>query len=68
MLLCVFKVNTNDDAEIIDDSDKPESESVSAKKGRTGRWERVTFKMLLSYSGNSFDGWQKQPNLNTVQG
>lgn len=57
----------NGGTEIIDDSDKPKSESVSAK-GRTGRWERVTFKILLSYNGNSFDGWQKQPNLNTVQG
>ncbi|KAL5699762.1 hypothetical protein ACHQM5_030619 [Ranunculus cassubicifolius] len=36
-------------------------------KGRTGRWERVTFKILLSYHGNSFDGWQRQPGLNTVQ-
>ncbi|KAF9617881.1 hypothetical protein IFM89_039100 [Coptis chinensis] len=38
-------------------------------KGRsTGRWERVTFKILLSYHGTCFDGWQKQPGLNTVQG
>lgn len=66
-MLCLFKVNTNDGAEIIDESDKPESECVPAK-GRTGRWERVTFKILISYNGNSFDGWQKQPSLNTVQG
>ncbi|GER42038.1 unnamed protein product [Striga asiatica] len=37
-------------------------------QGRTGRWARVTFRIVLSYHGNSFDGWQKQPNLNTVQG
>ncbi|XP_039807824.1 tRNA pseudouridine synthase A-like isoform X5 [Panicum virgatum] len=37
-------------------------------KDRGGRWERVTFKIVLSYHGGSFDGWQKQPNLNTVQG
>ncbi|KAK4396656.1 tRNA pseudouridine synthase A [Sesamum angolense] len=35
---------------------------------KTGRWARVTFKILLSYHGSSFDGWQKQPGLNTVQG
>ncbi|CAA0821488.1 Pseudouridine synthase family protein [Striga hermonthica] len=37
-------------------------------QGRTGRWARVTFRIVLSYHGNSFDGWQKQPGLNTVQG
>ncbi|XP_010928780.1 uncharacterized protein [Elaeis guineensis] len=37
-------------------------------KDKTGRWERVTFKIVLSYHGGSFDGWQKQPGLNTVQG
>ncbi|KAF5176140.1 Pseudouridine synthase family protein [Thalictrum thalictroides] len=44
------------------------SEETELKGGRTGRWDRVTFKILLSYHGNSFDGWQKQPGLNTVQG
>ncbi|CAH9070443.1 unnamed protein product [Cuscuta epithymum] len=34
---------------------------------RTGRWARVTFKIVLSYHGPSFGGWQKQPGLNTVQ-
>lgn len=24
--------------------------------------------IVLSYHGGSFDGWQKQPDLNTVQG
>ncbi|RYR69060.1 hypothetical protein Ahy_A03g015586 [Arachis hypogaea] len=28
---------------------------------------RVTFKIVLSYHGASFDGWQKQPGLSTVQ-
>ncbi|XP_042483161.1 uncharacterized protein LOC122063527 isoform X2 [Macadamia integrifolia] len=36
-------------------------------KDRTGRWARATFKIILSYHGGSFDGWQKQPGLNTVQ-
>ncbi|CAI0388080.1 unnamed protein product [Linum tenue] len=38
------------------------------KEDRSGRLERVTFKIVLSYHGCSFDGWQKQPGLNTVQG
>lgn len=37
-------------------------------KDKAGRWARATFKIVLSYHGNSFDGWQKQPGLNTVQG
>ncbi|KAK3134295.1 hypothetical protein QOZ80_6AG0547390 [Eleusine coracana subsp. coracana] len=41
--------------------------SISSKD-RGGRWERVTFKIILSYHGGSFDGWQKQPGLSTVQG
>ncbi|KAL0308338.1 UNVERIFIED_CONTAM: tRNA pseudouridine synthase A, partial [Sesamum radiatum] len=54
-------------AEIVEDCDK--SELVRNPAGdRTGRWARVTFKILLSYHGSSFDGWQKQPGLNTVQG
>ncbi|KAI3443466.1 hypothetical protein Pfo_000131 [Paulownia fortunei] len=57
----------HDGAEIVEDCDKPELVSVPAED-RTGRWARVTFKMLLSYHGSSFDGWQKQPGLNTVQG
>ncbi|KAF6167350.1 hypothetical protein GIB67_043211 [Kingdonia uniflora] len=36
-------------------------------KGRGGRWARVTYKIILSYHGASFDGWQKQPGLNTIQ-
>ncbi|KAI4379694.1 hypothetical protein MLD38_005957 [Melastoma candidum] len=41
-------------------------ESV-ADDDRSGRWERRTYKIVVSYHGASFDGWQKQPNLNTVQ-
>ncbi|KAJ6803996.1 pseudouridylate synthase [Iris pallida] len=41
---------------------------VLPREGRAGRWERMTFKIILSYHGGSFDGWQKQPGLNTVQG
>ncbi|KAF7111199.1 hypothetical protein CFC21_111240 [Triticum aestivum] len=42
--------------------------SVKSSKARGGRWERANFKIVLSYHGGSFDGWQKQPDLNTVQG
>nr|XP_016515978.1 PREDICTED: tRNA pseudouridine synthase A-like [Nicotiana tabacum] len=56
----------HEDAEIRGDE---KSEVVSFPvKDRGGRWERVTFKIVLSYHGGSFDGWQKQPGLNTVQG
>lgn len=61
------QTNVHNDAEIPEISDKTESESVSAGD-RTGRWARLTFKIVLSYHGGSFDGWQKQPGLNTVQG
>ena len=37
-------------------------------KERTGRWARLVLEIELSYHGVSFDGWQKQPGLNTVQG
>ncbi|TVU08447.1 hypothetical protein EJB05_41852 [Eragrostis curvula] len=48
-------------------SSEKQSPTISSKD-RGGRWERVTFKIVLSYHGGSFDGWQKQPGLNTVQG
>ncbi|PIA43976.1 hypothetical protein AQUCO_01800204v1 [Aquilegia coerulea] len=54
--------------EITEACEENELVGVSMKGRRTGRWDRVTFKILLSYHGNSFDGWQKQPGLNTVQG
>ncbi|KAL5543410.1 hypothetical protein UlMin_007194 [Ulmus minor] len=56
-----------EDAEISESCDETEMGSVSSKK-RSGRWARVTFKIVLAYNGASFDGWQKQPGLNTVQG
>ncbi|XP_050260271.1 uncharacterized protein LOC126705360 isoform X1 [Quercus robur] len=59
--------HVHNNAEIPEVSDKTELESVSAED-RTGRWARSTFKIVLSYHGGSFDGWQKQPGLNTVQG
>ncbi|KAL4614209.1 hypothetical protein ACB092_07G037900 [Castanea dentata] len=59
--------HVHNNAEIPEVSDKTELESVSAEE-RTGRWARSTFKIVLSYHGGSFDGWQKQPGLNTVQG
>ncbi|KAG8095144.1 hypothetical protein GUJ93_ZPchr0012g19544 [Zizania palustris] len=42
--------------------------SSKSSNDRGGRWERANFKIVLSYHGGSFDGWQKQPGLNTVQG
>ncbi|XP_010450368.1 PREDICTED: uncharacterized protein LOC104732519 isoform X2 [Camelina sativa] len=45
-----------------------ELETCTRRDGRSGRWERVNFKIILSYNGTSFDGWQKQPDLHTVQG
>nr|XP_027072367.1 uncharacterized protein LOC113697102 isoform X1 [Coffea arabica] len=57
----------HDDTEIIEDIHENDIDSAPAKD-RTGRWARVTFKVLLSYHGGSFQGWQKQPGLNTVQG
>ncbi|XP_047320001.1 tRNA pseudouridine synthase A isoform X2 [Impatiens glandulifera] len=53
--------------EMVEDPDMSESKNVSSKD-RSGRWARVTYKIILSYHGGSFDGWQKQPGLNTVQG
>ncbi|XP_040998547.1 uncharacterized protein LOC121244513 isoform X3 [Juglans microcarpa x Juglans regia] len=70
ILSALFGIETHrvhNDAEILEVSDKIELESVSAED-RTGRWARLTFKIVLSYHGGSFDGWQKQPGLNTVQG
>ncbi|XP_024543716.1 uncharacterized protein LOC9662101 [Selaginella moellendorffii] len=40
---------------------------VDRSKERGGRWERRTFKIVLSYSGTAFAGWQKQPGFLTVQ-
>ncbi|KAF0904698.1 hypothetical protein E2562_036164 [Oryza meyeriana var. granulata] len=60
-----YSVDTNGE-----DYTEPSEKQASTKpfKDRGGRWERVTFKIVLSYHGGSFDGWQKQPGLNTVQG
>ncbi|KAL8148656.1 uncharacterized protein LOC141708398 [Apium graveolens] len=55
------------EADLLDTSVQTESTTSPTIK-RTGRWARVTFKIVLSYNGGSFDGWQKQPGLNTVQG
>ncbi|CAA7398779.1 unnamed protein product [Spirodela intermedia] len=44
------------------------SADFASRKERTGRWVRSTFKIDLGYHGGSFEGWQKQPDLNTVQG
>ncbi|XP_050373075.1 uncharacterized protein LOC126790774 [Argentina anserina] len=41
-------------------------ESLNSKN-KGGRWARLTFKIVVSYHGGSFDGWQKQPELYTVQ-
>lgn len=57
----------HDDADILEASDESEMVSFPTSK-KTGRWARATFKIVLSYNGGSFDGWQKQPGLKTVQG
>lgn len=44
------------------------SADFATRKERMGRWARSTFKIDIGYHGGSFDGWQKQPGLNTVQG
>ncbi|CAL5215017.1 unnamed protein product [Lathyrus oleraceus] len=56
----------HDDSGVPVISDKAELES-GVSKDRSGKWARFNFKIVLSYHGGSFDGWQKQPNLNTVQ-
>ncbi|KAG6587701.1 hypothetical protein SDJN03_16266, partial [Cucurbita argyrosperma subsp. sororia] len=60
-------VRDHDDTEIQPVCNTAELDRAPVKDG-TGRWARATFKIVLSYHGNSFDGWQKQPDLNTVQG
>nr|VDD03490.1 unnamed protein product [Brassica rapa] len=61
------KILAHDDGEREGLPLETELETCGRKDGRTGRWERVNFKILLSYNGASFDGWQKQPDLHTVQ-
>ncbi|KAL4295650.1 hypothetical protein GQ457_12G025370 [Hibiscus cannabinus] len=53
-------------SDVVDDDGK-KPELCDEREERSGRWERVTFKIIVSYSGCAFDGWQKQPGLNTVQ-
>ncbi|KAM7256663.1 hypothetical protein ACFE04_012404 [Oxalis oulophora] len=53
--------------DIPENADGDEVESAANRK-KSARWGRATFKIVLSYHGASFDGWQKQPGLNTVQG
>ncbi|CAH1426801.1 unnamed protein product [Lactuca virosa] len=50
----------------LDPSDESEYVITPSQK-RAGRWARMNYKIVLSYHGGSFDGWQKQPELNTVQ-
>lgn len=50
-----------------DHTETKEVLNVVEDKPGSGRSERVTFKIVLSYDGASFDGWQKQPGLSTVQ-
>ncbi|KMT17639.1 hypothetical protein BVRB_2g035880 [Beta vulgaris subsp. vulgaris] len=53
------------DVVAISDEYTPED---SLPDNHSGRWARVTYKIVVSYHGEYFDGWQKQPGLNTVQG
>ncbi|KAF8038673.1 hypothetical protein BT93_B1266 [Corymbia citriodora subsp. variegata] len=57
----------HDDTKIPEAYEESRVESLP-EGNRSGRWERRTYKIVLSYHGGSFDGWQKQPGLNTVQG
>ncbi|XP_028805359.1 uncharacterized protein LOC114760264 [Neltuma alba] len=59
-------LNDQNDTEIPVLSDETKLES-SVSEDRFGRWARTTFKIVVSYHGASFDGWQKQPGLKTVQ-
>lgn len=63
----LVKQLVHDETEVPEASDKI-GPGTAFKEDRTGRWARKTFKIVLSYHGTSFDGWQKQPSLNTVQG
>lgn len=38
------------------------------QKWKGGKWDRKTFKIVVSYDGSTFTGWQRQPGLYTVQG
>ncbi|KAL4582057.1 hypothetical protein LXL04_006595 [Taraxacum kok-saghyz] len=59
--------NIPDDSGIpIEPSDESEY-IVTPSQKRAGRWARMNYKIVLSYQGASFDGWQTQPDLNTVQ-
>ncbi|KFK36937.1 hypothetical protein AALP_AA4G191800 [Arabis alpina] len=70
-VLSLFQIKKSllvkDDGETESKAIETELETCGRKDGRTGRWERVNFKIVLSYNGSSFDGWQKQPDLHTVQ-
>ncbi|KAI3524086.1 hypothetical protein L1887_02733 [Cichorium endivia] len=67
-LLQLFGAKTHNipDDSGIEPTDESEYVITPAQK-RAGRWARMNFKIVLSYHGGSFDGWQKQPDLNTVQ-
>ncbi|CAK7345794.1 unnamed protein product [Dovyalis caffra] len=69
-LFHLFETETDvhDDDKIVEVSDETELLEGDTNVGKPGRWARVTFKIVLSYHGGSFDGWQKQPGLHTVQG
>ncbi|TMW91305.1 hypothetical protein EJD97_014505 [Solanum chilense] len=61
----------HEDAEIREDHEISELVNIPVKdksRDKSGRWARANFMIVLSYHGGSFDGWQKQPDLNTVQG
>ncbi|KAI3740348.1 hypothetical protein L2E82_30776 [Cichorium intybus] len=67
-LLQLFGAKTH---HISDDTGiEPTNESeyvITSSQKRAGRWACMNFKIVLSYHGGSFDGWQKQPDLNIVQ-
>ncbi|OMO81839.1 Pseudouridine synthase I, TruA [Corchorus olitorius] len=62
-----FTLSTLFGTETCIEYDSKTEEVSDEKEERGGRWERVTFRIIVSYNGGAFDGWQKQPGLNTVQ-
>ncbi|GAB2276129.1 hypothetical protein Dimus_010868 [Dionaea muscipula] len=67
--LCGHGEDAGETPETTSDSEAAHHEAVpNPSKDQCGRWARATFKIVVSYHGKSFDGWQKQPGLNTIQG
>ncbi|KAI3849462.1 hypothetical protein MKX03_033754 [Papaver bracteatum] len=62
-----FKDSVQFDAKSLEACEEVVELADGKNKNKKGRWARATYKIVLSYHGDSFDGWQKQPGLNAVQ-